>query len=153
MRCKVEFILIGLYGIRTHNHFVQKQTFSHSLILAYFFCQITELCYDYFMMHFTVFFFFSCHICVLEWIFTLELHQCQETLCSKHAKQARIILNLRAARGFEPRTTYFLNEHSTILSVIRQECKSPMLQENRVCQFSEKWTFLTPWHARMHIRG
>ena len=110
---------------------------------------VLRLLYD----AFHCFFFFSCHICVLEWIFTLELHQCQETLCSKHAKQARIILNLRAARGFEPRTTYFLNEHSTILSVIRQECKSPMLQENRVCQFSEKWTFLTPWHARMHIRG
>ena len=62
MRCKVEFILIGLYGIRTHSHFVHKQTFSHSLILAYFFCQITELCYDYFMMHFTVFFFFLSHM-------------------------------------------------------------------------------------------
>ena len=55
--------------------------------------------------------FLSCHVRVSEWIHTLSLPECQGTPCSKQARNLKVKVT---ATGFEPRTTYFVNEHSTI---------------------------------------
>ena len=68
-------------GIRTHNHLVRKRTLNHLAKLAKWFGCV-EITYLYGALDCA---FLSCHIRMLEWIYTLQLPQCQGTSCSKQA--------------------------------------------------------------------
>ena len=69
-------------GFRTHNHSVGKQTLNHLPKLAKWLSSVVSDClYVAFVCVFL-----SCHLCVLGWVHTLQLSECQGTSCSKQAR-------------------------------------------------------------------
>ena len=64
--------------IQSHNHLVCKKTLNHLTKLAkWLSCVLSTYLYGAFDCMFL-----SCHVCITEWIHTLQLPQCQGTLCS-----------------------------------------------------------------------
>ena len=74
-------IMSDCNAIQTYNHLVGKPTLNHLAKLTKWSSSIVK----------TYFYdgsdcmFLSCHVLILEWIYTLQLPECEETLCSKQA--------------------------------------------------------------------
>ena len=68
--------------IRTHNHVFHKRTLNHLAKLAKWLSFVVSTylygAFDCMLL--------SCHMCVLEWIYTLQLPECQETHCWKQTQ-------------------------------------------------------------------
>ena len=72
--------------IRMHNHLVHKRTLTHLGKLAKWLrCVVSIYLYGTFDCMFL-----SCRVCILEWIYTLQLSKCPGTSCSKQAQYLKI---------------------------------------------------------------
>ena len=73
-------------GIQTHNHLVCKWTLNHLAQLAkWLSCVVSAYLHGAFGCMLL-----SCHVRVLEWIYTLLLPECQGTPCSKQARYLKL---------------------------------------------------------------
>ena len=84
-------------GIQTHNHLVCQQTLNHLAKLSkWLSCVVSTYLYGTFDC-----ILLSCHICVSEWICTLQLPECQRTPC---LKQVQYLKFQRHHQNWEPTT-------------------------------------------------
>ena len=71
---------------RIQNHLVLKRTLNHLVKLAkWLSCVLSNYLYGAFECMFL-----SCHVCVSEWIHTLQLSECQGTPCSKQTRNLKL---------------------------------------------------------------
>ena len=91
--------LYGYNGTRILKHFVCKQTLNHSVKLAKLLSCVGS---TYLYVAFDCVF-LSCHISVLEWIYSLQLPECQEISCPK---QARYLKFRQLQRGSNPQPVF-----------------------------------------------
>ena len=69
--------LSGCNWIRTHNHLLCERTLIHlAKLVKWLSCALSNYLSGLFECIFLL-----CHVCVIEWIRTLYLNECQGTLC------------------------------------------------------------------------